>query len=394
MTLYLYGRLPPVVIPYSPRSSEVVVIDELLVERDGLLRQLRHNLLAAKNRMEMKANRKRRDVEFDPANRYYGPFEVLERIGKVAYRLALPLTSKIHLVFHVSLLKLFSRTSQEIVAGLPEEKHEGHPLEQPLAICDTRLILRNGLTTRQVFVQWTGSSPEEATWEWLSEFQATYPSYHLEDKVIVKGNGNVTPTSVEEEGLTPGVEEEEGRPKRVTSVPLWHKDYIIGFWSPHTLEVCKTIDTKRIRDTKADIAPIYDTDAIAEVPYHTKYSDHDMINMFPHEEYHSELPESSQSTYVEQQYDSKFVTATLEINFVGGDVEQHVINNKETNAYFESLLNNFQVELYRCVTVNRDAKAKNERLTVELVQYKGQQTFFEYKHQKYDELEIGYRNYV
>ncbi|GJX25328.1 hypothetical protein Tco_0231624 [Tanacetum coccineum] len=38
----------------------------------------------------------------------------------------------------------------------------------------------------------------------------------------------VTPTVVEEEGLTPDVEEEEGRPKRVTSVPLWHKDYVIG----------------------------------------------------------------------------------------------------------------------------------------------------------------------
>nr|GEV00634.1 Ty3/gypsy retrotransposon protein [Tanacetum cinerariifolium] len=28
------------------------------------------------------------------------------------------------------------------------------------------------------------SSPEEATWEWLLEFQCTYPSYHLEDKMI------------------------------------------------------------------------------------------------------------------------------------------------------------------------------------------------------------------
>ncbi|GKA36969.1 ty3-gypsy retrotransposon protein, partial [Tanacetum coccineum] len=174
------------------------------------------------------------------AKRYYGPFEVLERVGKVAYRLALPLTSKIHLVFHVSILKLFSGTGQQIVAELLEEDHEGHPLEQPLAIYDTRLVLRNEVPLRQVLVQWIGSSPEEATWEWLSEFQATYPSYHLEDKVIFKGVGNVTPEStepnveeyVEPESTEPNADEPtepnaEPRPKRATSRPIWHKDYIM-----------------------------------------------------------------------------------------------------------------------------------------------------------------------
>ncbi|GJY99757.1 hypothetical protein Tco_0517187, partial [Tanacetum coccineum] len=85
-----------------------------------------------------------------------------------------------------------------------------------------------------------GSSPEEATWEWLSEFQATYPSYHLEDKVIFVSVGNVTPEStkpnaeeyVEPESTEPNADEPtepnaELRPKRATSRPIWHKDYII-----------------------------------------------------------------------------------------------------------------------------------------------------------------------
>ena len=38
---------------------------------------------------------------------YFRPFEILERIGPVVHRLALPLTVKVHDVFHVSLLKIY-----------------------------------------------------------------------------------------------------------------------------------------------------------------------------------------------------------------------------------------------------------------------------------------------
>ena len=41
--------------------------------------------------------------------RYIGPFQVLERVGTVTYRLALPLSlSSVHEVFHVSMLRKYT----------------------------------------------------------------------------------------------------------------------------------------------------------------------------------------------------------------------------------------------------------------------------------------------
>ena len=56
---------------------------------------------------------KRRVVKFDKRGmlspRFIGPFEILERVGPVAYRLALPPSmSGVHEVFHVSMLRKYT----------------------------------------------------------------------------------------------------------------------------------------------------------------------------------------------------------------------------------------------------------------------------------------------
>nr|GEV69837.1 hypothetical protein [Tanacetum cinerariifolium] len=127
----LYGKVLLSIIPCPPGSSKVAAVKDVLVERDELLHRLRDNLLATKNRMEEKANLKRCEVEFNMGD-------------KVAYLLALPLTSKIHPVFHVSILKPFLRSGSEAVAEIPREYDEGFVVEQPFAVCGSQFVLRGG----------------------------------------------------------------------------------------------------------------------------------------------------------------------------------------------------------------------------------------------------------
>ena len=49
------------------------------------------------------------------ASRFCGPFEILERIGLVAYMLALPTSMTVHNVFHVSLLKKYVPNTNHVI---------------------------------------------------------------------------------------------------------------------------------------------------------------------------------------------------------------------------------------------------------------------------------------
>ena len=49
------------------------------------------------------------------APRYCGPFEILSRIGHVAYQLALPLNLRVHNVFHNSILKKYVHDATHVI---------------------------------------------------------------------------------------------------------------------------------------------------------------------------------------------------------------------------------------------------------------------------------------
>ena len=109
--------------------------------------------------------------------KFVGPFEILERIGQVAYRLALPpALSAVHNVFHVSALRRYVSDERHVLSYEDLELEPDLSFEeQPVQILDQKdKVLRNK-TIPLVKVLWRNSKVEEATWELESDMRGQYP---------------------------------------------------------------------------------------------------------------------------------------------------------------------------------------------------------------------------
>ncbi|XP_071939991.1 uncharacterized protein [Coffea arabica] len=111
------------------------------------------------------------------STRYYGPYEVVEKVGEVAYRLKLPTGSKIHPVFHVSLLKKKVGNQITPVLQLPEVDGKGHLRVEPVAVLDRRIVKKRNAATVQWLIHWWGTDPAEATWEFAEEIGEQFPQF-------------------------------------------------------------------------------------------------------------------------------------------------------------------------------------------------------------------------
>ena len=98
--------------------------------------------------------------------RYCGPFEVLERIGPVAYRLVLPASTRAHNVFHVSFLKKYVHDPNDVINwDVIQKEPKGEFQMKPIHSLDRKVVMLWNQAIGQVKVKWEHYSPEEDTWE-------------------------------------------------------------------------------------------------------------------------------------------------------------------------------------------------------------------------------------
>jgi hypothetical protein len=169
----------------TPVDSTANFMDKM----NSVLRDATDAIMQAQERQEKYANEKRRDESFQVGDQVYvstanltidadrgrpsrkltarfaGPYPVTEVVSKVAYRLGLPATMRIHPVFHVSLLKRHN-------SGLPEFG-DRQPDRPPPELIDGRneweveelLDERMHKRRKEYLVKWKGYGREDATWQ-------------------------------------------------------------------------------------------------------------------------------------------------------------------------------------------------------------------------------------
>lgn len=128
------------------------------------IKLIRNKMKQAQDRQKSYADLKRKDVEFEVgdkvfikvspfkqvmryggkgklASRYISPFEVLQRVGKVAYKLALPPSmDKVHNVFHVSMLRKYINDPSHVLKVEEVDLEENLVYEErPTQILDRKI---------------------------------------------------------------------------------------------------------------------------------------------------------------------------------------------------------------------------------------------------------------
>ncbi|XP_042443933.1 uncharacterized protein LOC122029038 [Zingiber officinale] len=111
------------------------------------------------------------------APRFIGPFQILEWIGAVAYRLALPpALAGVHNVFHVSMLRKYVPDPTHVLKDLIVPLQSDATYEEfPVRILDRKEHRLRNKCLRLVKVGWQHHSDQEATWEREEDIRIGYP---------------------------------------------------------------------------------------------------------------------------------------------------------------------------------------------------------------------------
>ncbi|GJR34063.1 putative reverse transcriptase domain-containing protein [Tanacetum coccineum] len=196
----LYGRKCRSPVCWAEVGEAQLTGPELIQETTEKIVLIKQRMQAAQDRQKSYADRKRKPMEFEIGDRvmlkvspwkgvvrfgkrgklnprYVGPFRVLAKVGKVAYKLELPQElSRVHHTFHVSNLKK-CYADEPLVMPL-EGIHVDDKLqfvEEPVEIMEREIKRLKRSRIPLVKVRWNSRRGPEFTWEREDSFKQKYP---------------------------------------------------------------------------------------------------------------------------------------------------------------------------------------------------------------------------
>ncbi|KAL5560612.1 hypothetical protein UlMin_036823 [Ulmus minor] len=160
----LYGRKCRSPVHWYETGEAIITAPEFVENTTNSVKKIHARMKSAQSRQKSYADKRRRPLEFQVGDsvflkispfkgiirfgkrgklnpRYIGPYEILERVGKAAYRLALPPNlATVHNVFHVSMLKKYVPDKSHVLEQEPIEIQEDLSLqEKPVQILDFKV---------------------------------------------------------------------------------------------------------------------------------------------------------------------------------------------------------------------------------------------------------------
>ncbi|GJX33330.1 putative reverse transcriptase domain-containing protein [Tanacetum coccineum] len=207
----LYGRKCRSPVIWTEVGESQLIGPEIVQETTEKIFQIKERLKTARSRQKSYADKRRKPLEFEVgdrvllkvspwkgvvrfgkkgklAPRYVGPFEIIERVGPVAYRLKLPQElSCVHDTFHVSnLKKCLAEPDVQVPLDEIEVDENLRFVEEPLEIVerDVKKLKRRRIPL--VKVRWNSRQGAEYTWEREDQFRMKYP--HLFSEPVPSSN--------------------------------------------------------------------------------------------------------------------------------------------------------------------------------------------------------------
>ncbi|GJW57612.1 putative reverse transcriptase domain-containing protein [Tanacetum coccineum] len=204
----LYGRKCRSLIMWAEVGEGQLIGPELVQETTEKISQIKDRLKAARDRQKSYADRRRKPLEFSVgdyvllkvspwkgvvrfgkkgklAPRFVGPFEIIEKVGPVAYRLDLPEElNGVHDTFHVSNLKkcLADPTLQVPLDEIRVDAKLNF-MEEPVEILEREFKKLKRSRIAIVKVRWNSKRGPEFTWEREDQMKLKYPHLFSADKL-------------------------------------------------------------------------------------------------------------------------------------------------------------------------------------------------------------------
>ncbi|XP_049399794.1 uncharacterized protein LOC125863859 [Solanum stenotomum] len=166
-----YGRKCRTPLCWSEVGERKLVGPEIVQQTEDKVKIIKDGLKISSVRQKLYADLKRRDIEYQVGDK------ILERVGPVAYKLALPPElDKIHNVFHVSMLRRYrSDPSHVLLVESIEDNPELTFNEEPILIQAREVKQLRNKRIPLAKVHWRNHYGKEAMWEREEDMRTQYP---------------------------------------------------------------------------------------------------------------------------------------------------------------------------------------------------------------------------